>query len=116
MSNSNTSIKIQSSPQRNAIHWGSRSNFERFVGSYFIDVSPGAKIKKHVITRVKYEPDEVYNRVDGMAGCCWTIGVFDSNTNTPVSYHVRNWIDIVHHYETQGYQFVEDNQQQSMKN
>jgi hypothetical protein len=100
--------QIKSAPQRNTIHWGNHSNFERFVGAYFIEVSLNTAIKKHVITKVKYEPDEIYNRVDGMAGCCWAVGVLDTNTNTTTNYHIRNWIDIVHHYEEQGYQFVSD--------
>jgi hypothetical protein len=99
-------INLPCSPIRNAIHWGHGSNFERFANKgYFLEP---AKNNKHIITNVKYEPDSVYQRVDGMAGCCWLVDVQEYGENTQKKYYIRNWIDIVHHYEQKGFKFVEN--------
>ena len=98
-------IKIPSAPISNAIHWGSSSKFERFVNANFIET---ATQNTHKITNVKYEPDSIYQCVDGMAGCCWTVAVRDPITDTFANYYIRNWIDIVHYYEQKGFQFIEN--------
>jgi hypothetical protein len=98
-----STIQIPLSHNKYAIHWGSDSKFERFAGSYFLDTVSNMK---HVIKEVKYEPDVVYSRVDGMFGCCWTVTITEPFKQ---KYSVRNWIDIVEYYESRGFSFVEKN-------
>ena len=55
------------------LHWGSCSNYERFCsdGSYFVKES--APEDKHYVAEIKYQPDDLYSIMDGMAGRCWIV-------------------------------------------
>ena len=97
----NSEIIVIPSNVPHSIHWGSGSNFERFANSYFLEMA--SSVDKHVIASVKYEPDELYSRFDGIAGCCWIVTISEPFTQ---KYHIRNWVDIVHYYEHRGFTFV----------
>lgn len=88
-------------------HYGSFSNYARYTGESFIETANPEQGKIYVVTNVKYEPDSLYSTTDGYAGRCWTVTVYDSVIKTFANYYIRNWIDIVHHYETLGFTFVE---------
>ena len=73
--------------------------------SYFIerahaDESDNPNEKKHVITNVKYKPDNVYNMTDGHAGKCWIVIIYDAEKKTFSNYYIRNWCDLTFHYAT----------------
>ena len=78
---------------RYTCHFVSMSNYERFVGGGFG--------KSHIIQHVKYDADELYCRVDGQSGRCWKVVVRNTDYSTSMTYHIRDWIDIVHYYETE---------------
>jgi hypothetical protein len=88
-------------------HYGSFSNYAKYIGEYFIETANPEHGKLYVITNVIYEPDSLYRSTDGYAGRCWTVTVYDSVIKTFANYYIRNWIDIVHYYETIGFAFVE---------
>ena len=92
-------------------HYGSESNYQRFCHSYFITniYDPNEDIiYKHIITDVKYQPDKLYNSVDGMAGKCWIVIINDAENDKIEKYYIRNWIDIVEYYKEKGLKFVEE--------
>ncbi len=81
-------------------HFGSTSKYERFVGASFG--------KTHIIQQVQYDSDELYRTVDGNSGRCWKVVVSNTEDATSKKYYIRNWCDIVHHYETElGLSFIE---------
>ena len=88
-------------------HYGSESNYQRFRDSYFIrnNCEPNENIKKHIITDVKYNPDDTYYKVDGMAGKCWVVTINDDNDNVN-KYYIRNWSDIVEYYKEKEFVFI----------
>jgi len=81
------------------LHYGSQSGYRRFSNSYFAKTYDDGSIIKHKITLIKYNPDDLYNRVDGMAGKCWLVSV-KTDHNSLNTYYIRNWHDIVEHYKT----------------
>lgn len=100
-------IKIPCYSTPLTMHFGSESNYQRFVGTaYFIcekDKDLGAK--KHRITGVTYDPDSVYGMTDGHAGNCWKVTVANDEDGSSATYSIRNWIDIVRHYQDKGFEF-----------
>lgn len=91
-------------------HFGSTSNYSRFIDSYFILKDSGDEkyIYKHIIIGVKYEPDEFYRMNDGYFGNCWLVTVNDNENCKINTYYIRNWIDIVHFYEEKGFIFMDE--------
>lgn len=91
---------------KSTYHYGSVSNYADYTGEYFTETA-NPENGRLIITNVKYEPDSLYRMVDGYAGRCWIITLHDSKMDTIANYYIRNWIDIVHYYETLGFAFVE---------
>jgi hypothetical protein len=93
-------------------HYGSESNYQRFRFSYFIKINPPTDetiIYKYIISDVKYQPDKLYNSVDGMAGKCWVVTINNNEDDKIEKYYIRNWIDIVEYYKEKGLEFVQEN-------
>ena len=57
-------------PSCGGYHFGSINRLKPFVGCYFEDRKN--KINKEIITKIDYNPDEIYLLTDGHAGNCWT--------------------------------------------
>jgi len=89
------------------LHYGSESKYERFGNSCFKKTAHDGSTIKHSIVSVKYNPDDLYSRMDGMIGNCWLVTLVD-NTSLYITYSIRNWIDIVDYYrKTHDMEFTE---------
>lgn len=88
-------------------HFGSFNRLKPFIGCYFEEIKPATNIiKKAVITKIEYNPDEIYSSTDGYAGKCWTAHIKNSTNEEEIMYNFRNIRDLVNHYEKQGFKFV----------
>jgi hypothetical protein len=89
-------------------HFGSFNRLKPFIGCYFEEIKPATNIiKKAVITKIEYKPDEIYSSTDGHAGKCWTAHVkYSTDEEVEVIYNFRNIRDLVMHYEKKGFKFV----------
>lgn len=95
---------------QNALHFGSSSNYERLVTTYFIQKKTDSneiRINKHIVMSVEYSPDNIYAQVDGMWGKCWLVTVADNENNKLLKYHIRNWGELVNYYQEQGLAYVQ---------
>ena len=83
------------------------------IGAYFLlcnktnECSSSPSPLRINIANVEYAPDDLYDSTDGVAGRCWivTATAQEGENQKTVKYYIRNWIDIVHHFETNGYVF-----------
>jgi len=91
-------------------HFGSSANYSRFFGSYFIkkDYGDAKYIYKHIITEVKYEPDELYSINDGYCGRCWLVTINNNEYDIMEKYYIRNWSDIVQFYKEKDLKFIQE--------
>ena len=96
-------VSLPSCTNTNSLHFGSQSNYQRFRFSYFNEET---KSNKHIITDIKYHPDDLYSTYDGMTGNCWLVEVNDSVNEIINTYYIRNWSDIVHFYKEKKFNFV----------
>jgi|LauGreDrversion4_1035100.scaffolds.fasta_scaffold02808_1 hypothetical protein len=91
------------------LHFGSISNYERFIYSYFIaETSDNDTVYKHIITHVQYSPDSVYKNTDGHAGYSWVVTIRNNDTDTTHEYRINNWCELIKIYENQGLVFVDE--------
>ena len=92
-------------------HYGFAAHYERMIGAYFLlcnktnENSSSPSPVRINISDVEYAPDDLYDSTDGVAGRCWIVTGQDSENQKTVKYYIRNWIDIVHHFEPNGYVF-----------
>ena len=97
-----TELPAFSGEDGSTIHCGRSSKYDRFCGTYFANTD----FDKHIVVNVTYQPDKLYQVLDGMAGRCWMVVTQYITDLTFSNYYIRNWEDIVHYYDDRGYKFV----------
>ena len=91
-------------------HYGFAAKYStNMIGAYFLlcnktnENSSSQSPVRIDITDVEYAPDDLYDSTDGVAGRCWIVTGQDIENQKTVKYYIRNWIDIVRHFEPNGY-------------
>lgn len=90
------------------LNFGNQANYKSYVDCYFEKIKENF-IDKAILYDIECNLDSTYIHTDGNSGTCWCAKVLDSEEESIIYYHFRNFEDLVAMYEEKGYKFVKIN-------